>query len=146
MDTNNLTLAKENADEALKLDPASLDALLYVGLVARFNNDLPAAEKAFSEAHSQSPTHLGALTQLCLALVDQTDETKKQKALEYAQMNVKMHSDLNQPAGREAAVTLAWVLSRLGRDGQCDAHDSTTVAGRWQPECRQRLPRGTDPV
>ena len=115
IDTNNMALAKENAEEAKKLDPTSLDAKLYVGLVARFSNDLPAAEKEFSEAHSQSPTHLGALTQLCLALVDQTDETKKQKALEYAQMNVQMHSDLNRPEGREAAVTLAWVLSRLGR-------------------------------
>jgi tetratricopeptide (TPR) repeat protein len=115
LDTNRLNVAKENAEAALKLDPTSLEAKLYAGLVARFNNDLGTAEQMFRDAHQQSPTNLAALTQLCLALVDQPDEAKKQKAMEYAKMNVQMHADLNQVAGREAAVTYAWVLSRLGR-------------------------------
>jgi tetratricopeptide (TPR) repeat protein len=113
MDTNNMALAKENADAAAKLDPESLEAMLYVGLVARFMNDLGTAEAAFAKAHQKNPNHLGALTQLCLALVDQPDAGKKERALDYARMNVKMNSNLNQPAGREAAVTLAWVFYNL---------------------------------
>ena len=118
LDTNRLDIAKENAEAALELDPSSLEAKLYVGLVGRFTNNLGVAEEMFRSAHEQAPTNLSALTQLCLALVDQPDEAKKKKAFDYAKMNLQMHSDPNQAAGREAAVTYAWVLSRLGKSAE----------------------------
>ena len=116
LDANNLQLAKENAAAALELDPESLDAKLYVGLVARFENDLPSAEAAFKQAHLQSPNNLGAITQLALVMVDQADERKRAEALEFARLNTRMHTDLSKASGREAAVTLGWVLSRLGQN------------------------------
>lgn len=116
LDNNEMAMAKENAEAALRLNPDSLDAKLYLGLVARFNNELPKAEEAFKEAHLQSPTHLGAITQLALVLVEQSDERKRAQALDYARLNTQLYSDLNDASGREAAVTLGWVLSRLGQN------------------------------
>ncbi len=116
LDTGNLDMAKENAEAALRLDPTSLDAKLYVGLVARFNNDLGTAERAFEQAHLESPTHLGAMTQLALVLADQGDEQKQRLALDYARLNAQLYKDLKQPSGREAAITYAWVLSRMGQN------------------------------
>ncbi len=116
LDTGNLDMAKSNAEAALTLDPDSLDAKLYLGLVARFRSELPQAEELFKEAHLQSPTHLGAITQLALVLVEQSDEKKRAQALNYARLNTQLYSDLNEASGREAAVTLGWVLSRLGQN------------------------------
>jgi tetratricopeptide (TPR) repeat protein len=116
LDNNEMELAKENAEAALLIDPESLDAKLYLGLVARFNNDMKKAEEVFKEAHLQSPTHLGAITQLALVLVEQSDERKRAQALDYARLNTQLYSDLNEASGREAAVTLGWVLSRLGQN------------------------------
>lgn len=116
MDANDMQLAKQNADAALAIDPKSLQAKLYVGVVARFNNDLPTAENAFKQAHLQAPTNLDATTQLALVLVGQSDEQKRKEALEYARLNARIYSDLSKQSGREAAVTLGWVLSRLGEN------------------------------
>ncbi|MCA9149802.1 MAG: tetratricopeptide repeat protein [Planctomycetales bacterium] len=115
LDHEELDMAKTNAEAALKLEPRSLEAKLYMGLIARFRNDLPTAESLFKEAHLQSPTHLGAITQLALVLVDQSDEAKRTQALEYARLNTQLYSDLNEATGREAAVTFGWVLSKLGQ-------------------------------
>ncbi|MCP4190312.1 MAG: tetratricopeptide repeat protein [Planctomycetaceae bacterium] len=116
LDANNLPMAKANAEAAAKIDPDSLDAKLYIGLIARFENDLPTAEKAFKQAHLQSPNNLGAMTQLSLVMVDQADEKKRAEALEFARLNSRIHQDLSKAAGREAAVTYGWVLSRLGQN------------------------------
>ena len=115
LDTGNMDMAKQNAEAALSLDGTSLDAKLYVGLVARFNRDLGTAEQMFKEAHLQAPTHLGAITQLSLVLIDQSDETKRAQALEFARLNSRLFNDLSQASGREAAVTLGWVLARHGQ-------------------------------
>lgn len=116
LDTGNLELAKSNAEAAMALEPDSLEARLYLGLVARFGSDLTTAEKSFQEAHLLSPTHLGANTQLALVLVEQPDEKKRALALAYAQLNQQLYTDLQEASGREAAVTLSWVLSRLGQN------------------------------
>jgi hypothetical protein len=48
-------------------------------------------------------------------LIEQIDEEKQQLALDYAEVNFRVNQDQNQPAGREAAITLAWVFYKLGR-------------------------------
>ena len=52
---------------------------------------------------------------VALVLVDQSDEAKRELALNYARLNTQLYADMNEASGREAAVTLAWVLSRLGQ-------------------------------
>ncbi len=116
IDTGNLEMAQQNADAALSLDPESLDAKLYIGLVARFKNDLVTAEKMLKDAHLQAPTHLGAITQLALVLVEQNDEKKRGQAAAWAQLNTQLYSDLQEASGREAAITYSWILSRLGQN------------------------------
>lgn len=115
LNAGELQMAQENAQAALQLESNSLEARLYLGLVARFQNKMSEAEEIFKEAHFQSPTHLGAITQLALVLVDQADERKKALALAYARLNTQLYSDLKDASGREAAVTLGWVLSKLGQ-------------------------------
>ncbi len=116
MESNDMNMAKQNADAALSLDSSSLQAKLLAGIIARFNNDLPAAERVFKQAHLQAPTNLDAITQLALVLIGQSDEQKRREALEYARLNARIYSDLTKQSGREAAITLGWVLSRLGEN------------------------------
>lgn len=120
LNAGELDMAQENAQAAMQLDSGSLEAKLYVGLVARFRNDLLKAEQVFRDAHAQSPRHLGANTQLTLVLIEQADERKRAQALDYARLNTQLYSDLKDASGREAAVTLAWVLSRMGQKGAAE--------------------------
>jgi tetratricopeptide (TPR) repeat protein len=115
MDTGNLELAEANSAAAAKIEPNSFNVLLFKGLVARFKNDLAGAEAAFKEAHLKSPKHLGAMTQLVLTLIESPEEDKQRQAVEFAEVCVRVYSDLNQPGGREAAVVYGWCLSKLKR-------------------------------
>ena len=127
--------AKEHADEAWKQDENSLQAKILVGLVARFQNDHEAAETAFEAAHLQEPSNFAAVNQLALTLIDQPDEQKRRRATEYAQMNSLRHSNVQQAIGREATVTLAWVLFQLQRKPESvRAIQSALRAGGVSPE------------
>ena len=120
-------LAKTNAEAALGMDANSLEAKLYIGLVNRFQNDLVAAEEMLKDAHLQSPTHLGANTQLALVLIDQSDERKRAQALTYARMLAQLYPDLKENSGRESAVTLAWVLYKMGQQTSAERAIQQTI-------------------
>jgi tetratricopeptide (TPR) repeat protein len=115
LDAGKLDLAEANVEAAAKIEPGSFQVLLFKGLVARFKNDLSAAETALKEAHLRSPKHLGAMSQLVLTLIEMEDKVKQQQALDFAEVCVRIYSNLNQAAGREAATVYAWCLSRLNR-------------------------------
>ena len=118
LEADELGMAEQNATAALQIEPTSLDAMLLTGLVARYKNDLSGAEKIFTQAHLRSPAHLGAMSQLALVLIEQPTEEKRNLALQYAQVMVRLFSDLTKSAGREARVTLGWILYKLGRQAQ----------------------------
>jgi Tfp pilus assembly protein PilF len=101
--------AKEYASDALKIDPKSLEAKILRGVVALFQKDPKGAELYFEEAHLQSPARIDASNNLALALVEQDDEAKKQRALQYAQNNYQQY-----PKSAETASTYGWVLYRVG--------------------------------
>ncbi len=65
-------------------------------------------------ANQLSPSNYATINSLAIALVEQSDEAKRRQALSYAQMNLRLLNDRNQQAGRDAAVTMAWVMYRLG--------------------------------
>jgi tetratricopeptide (TPR) repeat protein len=133
LDAGELDLAKSCADRALELEPNSLEAKLVLGLVARYNKDYAAARSAYESAHLQSPSHLAAMLQLSLVLLEQTGNERM--ALDYAQTAARIFSDLSQATGREAAVTLAWVLLRLGRPAEAQrAIQEALAAGSVSPE------------
>ncbi len=102
--------AKKQADEALKLDPNSLEALLLSGLVSRYSKDYGAAAEYFQRAYNQSPSNVAAGAQLALSLVEQNDEAKKRKALEYIDSLMKQN-----PRSAEIAAAAGWICYRLGR-------------------------------
>ncbi|MCE2725831.1 MAG: tetratricopeptide repeat protein [Planctomycetaceae bacterium] len=114
---NDLETAKVTAENALKLDPKSLDGKIVRGAIARVARDYRTAEKFFNEAHVQSPGNFPASNSLALVLVESDDEAARQRATEMAEANVAMYRE-NSPQQVNALTTLAWVYyKRLTTDG-----------------------------
>ena len=136
LEANELELAKTAVDRAMKLDPNSVDANLLAGLAARFDRDYPAAETAFEKAHLLRPASFQAVKNLALSLIEQVEESKRVRALEYAQLLSSANSDLQQTNGREAGITLGWILFRLGREVEAEraVAQVVRVGGAISPE------------
>jgi tetratricopeptide (TPR) repeat protein len=111
---NDLPAATANADNALRIDPKSLEAKVVRGAIARVARDYKTAEKFFNDAHVQSPGNFPASNSLALVLVENDDKESRQRALEMAEANVAMHRD-GSPQQANALTTLAWVYYKLGR-------------------------------
>ncbi len=94
----------------MQLDAKSLRAKLLSGLIALFQKDYKAAELYFESAVLQSPKDSGASNNLALALIEQKDEAKRDRALQYAEANVQQY-----PKWAEGYSTYGWVLYKLGR-------------------------------
>jgi tetratricopeptide (TPR) repeat protein len=120
LDTGKIDMAKEHVRKALQIDPESFDGHYLAGLVARHEGDYATAESEFEAAHNRSPSNFETVNNLVLTLIDQEDTDKRRRASEFAQINVRVNSDLNQPSGREAAITLGWVLFQLGREANAE--------------------------
>jgi tetratricopeptide (TPR) repeat protein len=116
LDHNKIEMADAAVKKAIALDADLVEVRLFEGLVARYKNDLAAAQQALQLAHLASPTNLSAITQLAEVLAESADEQQQQQALAYAQLATQLYPDLKATTGREAAVTLAWVLSRMKQD------------------------------
>lgn len=111
---NNLEEAKKIAEDALKIDPKSLEGRIVRGAIARVARDYPTAEKFFNEAHVQSPGNFAASNSLALVLVESDDKEARQRAVEMAEANVAMYRE-NSPQQVNALTTLAWVYYKVGR-------------------------------
>jgi len=111
---SDLERAKAIADDALKLDPKSLEGRVVRGAIARVSRDYAAAERFFYDAHVQSPGNFPASNSLALVLIESDDKDSRQRALEMAEANVAMHRE-NSPQQVNALTTLAWVYYKLGR-------------------------------
>jgi len=112
-DRDDIANAKKYAAQAVKLSPDSRDAKLLQGLIARYEKDLPGAEKLFEEIYKLDPANFAAANQFVIALVDQQDQTKQGRALAIAEANWK--DNQATAAYPTAAATLGWVYYRLGR-------------------------------
>ena len=111
--------ARDNAKAARKIDPNSFQAIVLQGHIARHEKQYAAAEAAFRAAHELSPRDAAVIRNLALSLVEQPeDQNKQRQALDWARLSSQSNSDINQTDGREAMVTLGWVLYRLGRDNE----------------------------
>jgi tetratricopeptide (TPR) repeat protein len=96
---------------ARQANPENLDILILSGVTARMNKKMKPAEDFFIEALGKAPSNGSVINQLALLLVDQPDEVKRNRALEFAAMNAKVN-----PESADAQITLAWVLYQLGRN------------------------------
>lgn len=115
LNTGRADLLRQCAAAAERIDANSIQTQILLGFLARFEGDYAKAESAFQKALDSSPTSALALNQMAIALVEQTDDEKRRKAAEYAEMCNRLYADPSQMTGREAKVTLGWVLYKLGR-------------------------------
>jgi tetratricopeptide (TPR) repeat protein len=136
-ETGKLEEAKKYITQALELNPDSLEAKLNRGVVAMFQKDYEAAEQYFEAVLHVTPANFQASNNLAMALCEQPDKTKKQRALEYAQVNVRQF-----PKQPETYSTLGWVAYKLGRLEDAEQALRTAVsAGTTTPDTVYYLAR-----
>jgi tetratricopeptide (TPR) repeat protein len=114
--TGSIENAETTLDAARQANPESLDILILSGVAASMAKKMKPAEDYFMQAHGKAPTNGTVINQLALLLIDQPDEDKRRRALEFAGMNAKLNNE-----NAEAQVTLAWVLYQLGRMADAEA-------------------------
>lgn len=107
--------ARKTAEEALALDPGSPTATALLGAVALHQKKFEEAEKIFEELSRKNPGDLNLSNQLTLALAEQMDTAKQQRALQFAEMNARQY-----PRSPEALATLGRVYYRLGRTEEAE--------------------------
>lgn len=118
LETGRTDLVNRVADAALKIDPDAVQVLLLQGVLSRTDQDFSKAEVTLRKAHTEAPSNPVVLNQLALCVGSQDDPEKQKQALEFAQMATRMFPDNNQPFGREAKVTLAWLANKAGQKEQ----------------------------
>jgi tetratricopeptide (TPR) repeat protein len=126
-ETGQLVNAEKQAAAAMQLKPQSLDALILRGLIARYQKNYKAAEDYCQKAVLLKPNLFAATNNLALALVEQDNEDKRQRALEYAGANAQQYQKTNQ-AG-EAYSTLGWVLYKLDRLDDAEKYLRGAISG-----------------
>ena len=99
-----LKQAEELVNKAVKLEPKHVDNLLIAGTIALYKKEFLQAEVYFQDAVLIAPDNLVAKQGLALALVEQSDATKNERALVYARDIVQ--GSLQTP---EAVAVLAWI-------------------------------------
>jgi tetratricopeptide (TPR) repeat protein len=102
--------AKEHADEAVKLDPDGFESNSAAGLVARMLGDYKAAQEYLGKAHLAMPTQGVIVNHLALALIELPDDTSRQRALQFAELSLKLNGNTV-----ESLSTLGWINYRLNR-------------------------------
>jgi Tfp pilus assembly protein PilF len=109
----------ENAEETLavarRADPDSLQVLILSGVAAKMAKKRKPAEDYLLAALAQSPANRDVLNQLALVLVEQLEDSKRQRAIEFAKMNTQLYPDAS-----ETNITLAWVLYQSGQNQLAD--------------------------
>ncbi len=105
-----LTKAEAILADARKANPGNLNLLILSGVSARMGKKMKPAEDYFVEALGIAPANGDVINQLALLLIDQADQGKRDRALQFAGMSAQLN---NQSA--DAQITLAWVLYQLGR-------------------------------
>jgi tetratricopeptide (TPR) repeat protein len=102
--------AGSHAESASKLDPKSSAIKRLLGLAARLRKDLGQAEQIFDALSTESPADAWIRNQLALVLAEQTNASKRKRALELAELSVRQN-----PKGADSLATLGTVYYRLGR-------------------------------
>lgn len=116
-----LVLANRSSDVKAKFDslPEAVkknrDVALIRSLAARYLSDLATAETLLAPLHQDKPDDLEVADQLALVLIESSDESKRGRALQLAERNLRAASELEQ-----VAATAAWVQLQLGANDIAD--------------------------
>ena len=124
-----LTKAEAMLAEARKANPGNLNLLILSGVAARMQKKMKPAEDYFVEAHGISPANGDVINQLALLLIEQADQAKRDRALQFASMSAQLNNQ-----NPDAQITLAWVLYQFGRTG--DAETAFATACNWAISAR----------
>ncbi|MBS0266655.1 MAG: tetratricopeptide repeat protein [Planctomycetes bacterium] len=116
--------AATNIETALKLAPALRQARYLSGLIVRQLRRLPQAEQIFSQLLQDFPADFPASNQLAITLADQKTPEKLQRALQWAEVNVRQYGQR-----AEALATLGWVQFQLGRLGDAEQTLQSAIQG-----------------
>lgn len=108
--------AEQALTAARRVAPEDLDALVLSGVAARMGKKMKPAEDYFVAALRLSPSNAAVINQLALLLVEQPDEDKRRRAVEFARINGML-----APNSSEANITLAYVLSQVGNARDAEA-------------------------
>ena len=109
LSTGEVSKAEQALAAARRVAPEDLDTLVLSGVAARMAKKMKPAEDYFVAALRLSPSNAAVINQLALLLVEQPDEDKRRRALEFARINATL-----QPNSAESNITLAWVLYQIG--------------------------------
>jgi tetratricopeptide (TPR) repeat protein len=116
LQTGNVVQAERALAAARGAAPDDLEVLVLSGVAARMAKKMKPAEDYFVAALRLSPSNAAVINQLALLLVEQPDEAKRQRALEFARINAML-----QPNSGESNITLAWVLYQIGNTRDAEA-------------------------
>jgi Tfp pilus assembly protein PilF len=114
--TGKLDQAEQVLTQARELKPQALNILFLSGLAARMNKKMKPAEDYLMEALRIAPAEVNVINQLALVLIEQNEEDKRNRALQFALVSSRMNNQ-----SPDAQATLGWVLYQLGRTGEADA-------------------------
>ena len=117
LEVGEFELAEQCAGRAMAASDSSISARLLLALVARYKGDFQTAKKQLEAVHLLAPANLAAMLELSIVLSNIPGD--ENLAIQYAQLATKLQPDLRKPAGRGAAISLAWILFRHG--GQAEA-------------------------
>lgn len=109
MAENDISEARQLADKLLSDDPQSVPAKRLVATIALFQKDYATAEKLFQEVVVATPSDTQSTNGLALALCEQDDKAKLQRAAEYAAENVRKENRNADFLG-----TLGWIFFKAG--------------------------------
>jgi tetratricopeptide (TPR) repeat protein len=116
LQTGDVARAEQALAAARRVAPDDLEVLILSGVAARMGKKMKPAEDYFVAALRLSPSNAAVINQLALLLVEQPDESKRQRALEFARINAML-----QPNSGESNITLAWVLYQIGNTRDAEA-------------------------
>lgn len=102
--------------DARKANPGNLNLLILSGVAARMGKKMKPAEDYFIEALGIAPANSDVINQLALLLIEQANQGKQERALQFAGMNAQINSQ-----NSDAQITLAWVLYQLHRVTDAEA-------------------------
>jgi len=114
--TGDVARADQALSAARRVAPEDLDTLVLSGVAARMAKKMKPAEDYFVAALRLSPSNAAVINQLALLLVEQPDEEKRRRAVEFARINAML-----QPNASEANITLAYVLAQVGNNRAAEA-------------------------
>jgi Tfp pilus assembly protein PilF len=116
LQTGDVARAEQALAAARRAAPEDLDVLILSGVAARMAKKMKPAEDYYVAALRLSPSNAAVINQLALLLVEQPDESKRQRAVEFARINAML-----QPNSGESNITLAWVLYQIGNTRDAEA-------------------------